>query len=77
MTDATIKRPEPDDLLTVKATAELLGIPVPTLKYWRYADRGPRSFRLSDMRGRIVYRRSDIEEWIDAQEAASGAGGVA
>lgn len=77
MTDASIKRPDSDDLLNVQATAELLGIPIATLKYWRHNNRGPRSFRLSDMRGRVVYRRRDIDEWIDAQEAASGAGGVA
>lgn len=77
MTAATNARdPDPDDLLNTEATSELLGIPVPTLKWWRLNNRGPRSFRLSDQRGRIVYRRSDITSWVDAMEQASGAGGI-
>lgn len=65
------------DLLYQRDVAEMTGIPIATLKYWRQDNRGPRSFRLSDgpgRAGRVVYRRSDVEAWIDAQDKASGAG---
>jgi predicted DNA-binding transcriptional regulator AlpA len=65
------------DLLYQPEVSKMTGIPVATLKYWRQDNRGPRSFRLSDKggrAGRVVYRRSDVEAWIDAQDQASGAG---
>lgn len=68
------------ELLYQRDVAEMTGIPVATLKYWRQDNRGPRSFRLSDKggrAGRVVYRRGDVQAWIDAQDLASGAGGVA
>ena len=49
------------ELLTITEVADLLRVPVATLRYWRHRDTGPRSFRI----GRHVrYRPEDVEEWI-------------
>jgi len=49
------------DLLTITQVAEILHVPVATLRYWRHRGTGPRSFRI----GRHVrYRPEDVEEWI-------------
>jgi len=57
------------DLLSIEEVATELGIPVPTLRYWRTRSEGPRSFRLGR---RVVYKRTDIEAWInEAYESAT------
>ena len=64
------------DFLTTRQVAELTGIPEATLRFWRHlGTTGPSSFALGPRR--VVYRRSEIEEWISAQEAASTRGGIA
>lgn len=63
------------EILTGKQVAEEYGINEGTLRYWRHRDEGPASFRMG--KKRVVYRRSEIEKWISAQEAASTRGGVA
>ena len=63
------------EILTTKQVAEEYGINEGTLRYWRHCDLGPASFALG--RNRIVHRRSEVEKWISAQEAASTRGGVA
>ena len=55
------------ELLTITEAAELLRAPVATLRYWRHRNIGPHSFRLGR---RVLYRRDDLHEWIDAQRAA-------
>ncbi len=63
MTDHT---PGPDrtaELLTIGEAAQLLRAPVATLRYWRHLGTGPHSFRLGR---RVVYRRDDLQSWIDA-----------
>lgn len=61
------------DILSTANVAGLLGISEGTLRYWRYMDEGPKSFRL----GRHVkYRRSDVDEWLAAQELVTSRGGV-
>jgi excisionase family DNA binding protein len=52
------------ELLTIAEAADLLRAPVATLRYWRHRNIGPRSFRLGR---RVLYRRDDLHEWIDAQ----------
>ena len=52
------------ELLTLPETAELLRAPVATLRYWRHLGSGPRSFRLGR---RVLYRRDDVQAWVDAQ----------
>ena len=52
------------DLLTINEAADVVRAPVATLRYWRHLGTGPRSFRLGR---RVVYRRSDLHDWIDHQ----------
>ena len=62
------------ELLTVAETAALLRIPPATLRYWRHCgDTGPQSFKLGPRR--VMYRRSDVDAWVQAQydQAAGGA----
>jgi excisionase family DNA binding protein len=56
------------DLLTIAEAAQLVRAPVATLRYWRHLGTGPRSFRLGR---RVVYRRDDVDAWIDAQHGLS------
>lgn len=62
------------EFLKTKQVSELTGIPVGTLRFWRSTEVGPASFSLGP--GRVVYRRSEVERWIAAQEAATKRGGV-
>ncbi len=59
------------ELLTLAEAAELLRAPVATLRYWRHLGTGPRSFRLGR---RVLYRRDDLNAWIDHQRAEAAAG---
>ncbi len=53
-----------DEMLTLAEVAELLRVPVATLRYWRHLGAGPRSFRI----GRFVrYWRSEVVAWLDRQ----------
>lgn len=63
-----------DDLLTVDEIAAELRVPEGTFRSWRSRNQGPRSFRLGR---RVVYRRSDVEAWLVAQEQATARGGAA
>ncbi len=67
MTDHTLgpdHTAEPtSQLLTIAEAALLLRAPVATLRYWRHLGTGPHSFRLGR---RVVYRRDDLQSWIDA-----------
>lgn len=59
-----------DKLLRIEDVAELTGIPVNTLRFWRHEKRGPKSANLGGRR--VVYREADVVAWIDAQfESAS------
>lgn len=69
--------PTVTDTSLVMTTAEVsteFKVPVGTLRYYRSAGRGPRSFRLA---GRVRYRRADVLAWIAQQEQATRRGGVA
>ncbi len=58
------------ELLTVTEAADVLRVPIATLRYWRHLRTGPHSFRLGR---RVVYRRDDLRAWIDARaDQASG-----
>ncbi|NPC96614.1 AlpA family transcriptional regulator [Nocardioides sp. zg-DK7169] len=57
------------DLMRIEEVSELTGIPLNTLRYWRANTRtGPKSAKLGR---RVVYRRQDVEAWIDQQFAAA------
>src|SRR3712207_1551690 len=65
MSDPPAREPE---LLTITEAAEVLRTPVATLRYWRHLGTGPRSFRLGR---RVLYRRDDLQAWIDARREAA------
>ncbi len=47
-----------DDLLTIAEVADLVRVPVATLRYWRHLGTGPHSFRI----GRSVrYWRTEVD----------------
>jgi excisionase family DNA binding protein len=58
---------KPDDsagsegLLSPQQVAEFLGVSVTTIYQWRYRSEGPAGFKLG---GRVRYRRSDLEAWL-------------
>ncbi len=56
------------ELMTLPETAERLRTPPATLRYWRHAGTGPKSFRLG---GKVVYKTADVESWLDEQYAAA------
>jgi hypothetical protein len=51
--------------------SQLLRAPVATLRYWRHLGTGPTSFRLGR---RVLYRRVDLDAWIDAQRRQADTG---
>ncbi|MYT71810.1 MULTISPECIES: helix-turn-helix domain-containing protein [unclassified Streptomyces] len=55
--------------LTVKDTADYLGLSPHTLYVWRHRRQGPPSFRMGS-RGRVMYRREALDAWIREQEQA-------
>ncbi len=58
-----------DELLSVPEAAALLRIPQATLRYWRHVGSGPRSFKVGPKR--VMYRRADVEAWLQQQYDAS------
>ena len=60
---------EADQLLTTAETAELLHVPIATLRWWRHQGTGPKGFRLGARK--IMYRRSDVITWLDRRYAAA------
>lgn len=60
-----------EDVLRIEDVAALTGIPLGTLRWWRAEKKGqgPRSAKMGR---RVVYRRTDVEAWVNAQfETAS------
>ncbi len=62
------------DTLTLAEVAENEGISPATLRYWRHRGEGPKSFKLGR---RVMYKRADVEAWIQAQYDASANGDAA
>jgi excisionase family DNA binding protein len=55
-----------DDLMTVEELAAYLRKPVPTIYQWNSRGAGPPPIRV----GRnVLYRRADVEKWLDAHTA--------
>ncbi len=59
------------ELLDTAALAKLLGFKVQSVRALRLRGTGPMYIRLGGPNGRVVYRRSDIEEWLSANRFAS------
>jgi predicted DNA-binding transcriptional regulator AlpA len=56
-----------DKLLAPADVADILGVPINSLKMWRYRRTGPPWLKL----GRHVrYRREELERWLDDQTEA-------
>lgn len=53
-----------DDLLTIDEVAEMLRIPVATLRYWRHLGDGPQSFKVGR---RVVDWRHAVRHWLQGQ----------
>jgi predicted DNA-binding transcriptional regulator AlpA len=59
-----------DELLTMQEVADVVRVPVATLRYWRYLGTGPRSFRI----GRSVrYWRTEVALWLENQSSSAQA----
>ena len=51
------------ELMTIEEVSEVTRVPVPTLRWWRSTNSGgPRSARVGR---RVMYRRADVEAWIE------------
>lgn len=58
-----------DELLTITEVAEIVRVPVATLRYWRHLGEGPHSFRV----GRAVrYWRGEVLVWLHDQSDGPG-----
>jgi DNA-binding transcriptional MerR regulator len=57
------------EMLSIEQLAEKLKTSVNTVRYWRTIGYGPKSARIGR---RVMYRRADVEAWIDAQFEAPG-----
>jgi predicted DNA-binding transcriptional regulator AlpA len=65
--------PEDDPLINQEQAAVVIGVKPPTLAMWRHKDKGPPYRKI----GRSAfYRRSDIEQWLDAQCVIPGLAGT-
>lgn len=59
-----------DEMLTISEVAEVVRVPVATLRYWRHLGTGPRGFRI----GRSVrYWRTEVLRWLEEQSAPPAA----
>mgnify|MGYP002355399842 CR=1 FL=1 len=56
------------DLMFTEEVSAKCRVPEPTLRWWRHVGTGPKSFRLGR---RVVYKRADVEAWIEEQYQAS------
>lgn len=56
------------------ATAEYIDREPGTLRWWRHIGAGPASFRLGR---RVVYRKTDVDRWIQEQYETTVRGGAA
>ena len=64
----------PAQILTASEAARLIRVKPQTLAVWRTAGTGPRYLRLGrGDRGRVLYRREDVEEWLAERVVSSTA----
>lgn len=69
VTNSSAVAAEKLELLTLQQVAERYNIEENTLRYWRAQGTGPKSARLGR---RVMYRRADVERWIDERFADDG-----
>ena len=56
---------ESDRRVTSAEAAEYLGYKPQTLALWRHKGIGPRYYKING--GRVLYRMSDLERWMEAR----------
>lgn len=66
----TGRRTNSDEILTLDEVAQILKIPISTLRKWRTNAQGPKGFRAGKY---VRYRRSAVEQFIAEQEGKEGA----
>lgn len=57
-----------EEVMYAEETAQIVRKSVHTLANWRSQGKGPKWHRFA---GRIVYKRSEVEEWIKAELQAA------
>ncbi|RSM51037.1 hypothetical protein DMB66_42920 [Actinoplanes sp. ATCC 53533] len=68
-TSDNVRRSNAEEILTLDEVAQLLKVPVGTLRKWRTDGEGPKGFRAGEY---IRYRRSAVEQFIAEQERREG-----
>lgn len=53
------------DLITLDEVAEILGVPLNTVRYWRHTN--STGIRFERVGRRVKARRSDVEAWVEAK----------
>lgn len=67
-----------DDLLSPQQVKAEYGFSPQTLANWRWMGMGPDFIKINPSKsGRVRYRRSSIERWLDAQTVSTGGGAAA
>jgi len=54
-------------VLRVEDVSERIGVPAPTLRWWRHVGRGPKSFKIGR---RLAYLEGDVDAWLEEQYQA-------
>ncbi|MDB4306324.1 helix-turn-helix domain-containing protein [bacterium] len=55
-----------DYLMTTREVANLVRRAEATVRHWRWSGDGPPFISVGRGRGRPMYRRKDVEDWLDA-----------
>lgn len=58
-------------IYTRAEAADRLGVTVRTMATWATCKRGPKYSRSGDVRGRVIYRESDLQAWLDERRQES------
>jgi predicted DNA-binding transcriptional regulator AlpA len=67
MDEPKMNQLEMDQLMTTEEAGQMCRKPAETMRYYRHTGLGPRSFKLGR---RVVYRREDVEAWLQQQYLA-------
>ena len=58
--------------LVTAEVAELVRAPIETVRYWRFAGKGPKSFKVGR---RVLYAIEDVDAWIAQAKVNTAATG--
>ncbi|BBG01625.1 MULTISPECIES: helix-turn-helix transcriptional regulator [Pseudonocardia] len=53
-------------VVRIHEVADMIGVPLPTLRWWRHRGEGPPMFLIGR---RVVAYQDEVEAWLDAQRA--------